>query len=1138
MSTNSVLRLSRPLLSLGALAIALYLGLLNFVWGNTPTQAAPLMITATGTIFTPTPYETPFPTIPNNIDLVFSSARIEMPTFGSCYANGNSEMRTSVTFYNNSEYPLSSFFVSVNGENRLVRSIAAKQSMTLSFAGYQYFQTTTVLIDATNLIGEKDEVNNYFSGQVPIPTLPPYTCTPQATPQQTFEAPYLPDLVVLEIGALDLNPCSVTYGKRPVTIGNDSAYSVQGFWVNDTYFDLSLSYPQEQVIWLESSELSAKVVLDPQNLIAESDEGNNLMWVVNDADVITPSPIASPTCPPVTNTPTPTTTPTETVTPTLFPTVEGAGDLQVVSMVPSQKSLGNGCFSIEAGVYVTIFNAGSSVANNFYVRVSSNSIFAQELVTAIAPNTYRYVWIPGSYYYHVEAFVDATNVVPESNEANNLLYVDSLPMLSAAYTCTPTVGTPTPPSTSLPYTIATVTPTALTYTPSPTISPTASPTYLTDQPASNSFGLVGFENGSLLPQPINGYNWRFTATYETGLCSENDVRLEVYTPTGYYALVGLNSQKVKDGSYFINWTFWGNDAYPNLAVDSTSGLPWKMVLSQSCWPYYISESKTYTFFVEAQPRPTITPNPLTPTDTPTPTASNTPTLTLTPTSTFTLTPVQGVSMNITGYRGHNSGANCTTTASSPFSAGGNGDAVTFCLTLANGSQSTLSNLTLNLSFPWYFTIQVPLEGGTLQPNEQEVFAIETTIDPRWYYFEQVNGSLNGYLALSFQLLGENLSQEAMVLVDYVRQTPTPEATNNYLTATITTTPTAEPWSAFFLSSNTSPTWTPTPASGTTVTPGGAICSPATCTPTATTTLSSSVTLTPSTTQVSGTIWLDLNRNHQRETSEPLMGAIGYELWRDADQNGQAETYVSAGTSELGIYRFNLSSPASQGQLYLKFKLPEKHEFVSPNVGNDSTDSDVDNAGWYLLLSGGVLNAAPDVGIRPIANTHLTISQVQERSIAPLNSQVVFRVFVTNQGTTPLTSIQVQHTLSDGLSLVSVQTTHGTHILSQRLEKGLGVARPNLAGATVSIPSLSPGETATITLTTQVQGTVTVGRLLSSNAIASASNLAAQSANVASVMVVPNEAPNTGFSALTAIIVFSGVFLLVIGALIVRKPLYD
>ncbi len=563
-----------------------------------------------------------------------------------------------------------------------------------------------------------------------------------------------------------------------------------------------------------------------------------------------------------------------------------------------------------------------------------------------------------------------------------------------------------------------------------------------------------------------------------------------------------------------------------------------MVLSQSCWPYYISESKTYTFFVEAQPRPTITPNPLTPTDTPTPTASNTPTLTLTPTSTFTLTPVQGVSMNITGYRGHNSGANCTTTASSPFSAGGNGDAVTFCLTLANGSQSTLSNLTLNLSFPWYFTIQVPLEGGTLQPNEQEVFAIETTIDPRWYYFEQVNGSLNGYLALSFQLLGENLSQEAMVLVDYVRQTPTPEATNNYLTATITTTPTAEPWSAFFLSSNTSPTWTPTPASGTTVTPGGAICSPATCTPTATTTLSSSVTLTPSTTQVSGTIWLDLNRNHQRETSEPLMGAIGYELWRDADQNGQAETYVSAGTSELGIYRFNLSSPASQGQLYLKFKLPEKHEFVSPNVGNDSTDSDVDNAGWYLLLSGGVLNAAPDVGIRPIANTHLTISQVQERSIAPLNSQVVFRVFVTNQGTTPLTSIQVQHTLSDGLSLVSVQTTHGTHILSQRLEKGLGVARPNLAGATVSIPSLSPGETATITLTTQVQGTVTVGRLLSSNAIASASNLAAQSANVASVMVVPNEAPNTGFSALTAIIVFSGVFLLVIGALIVRKPLYD
>jgi uncharacterized repeat protein (TIGR01451 family) len=1304
MSTNSIFRLSRSLISFGTLAIVLLLGLLSFVWGNAPAQAVPLMMTATGTIFTPTPYETPFPTVQNDIDLVFSFARIEMPTFGSCYASGNAEMRTSITFYNNSEYPLSNFWVSVNGENRLVRSIAARQSMTLSFAGYQYFQTTTVLIDATNAIGEKDEVNNYFSGQVPIPTLPPYTCTPQVTPQQTFVAPYLPDLVVLEIGGLVMEPCSANYGQRPVTIGNNSAYSLQGFWANDTYFNLSLSAYQEQVIWLESSELSAKVVLDPQNLIAEGDEGNNLMWVVDDAGANTSTPTTSATCLPATETPTPTATGTETLTPTpVFPTVEGAGDLQVVSMVPSQKSLGNGCFSNESGVYVSIYNAGSTVANNFYVRVSSNSTFGQELVTAIAPNTYRYVWIPGSYYYHAEAFVDATNVVPESNEANNLLYVDSLPMLSAAYTCTPTVGTPTPPATSLPYTVATVTPTAQTYTPSPTQSPTASPTYLTDQPDTNSFGLVGFENGSLLPQPINGYNWTFTAHYESGLCTENDVRLDIYTPNGYYGLVWLDSQQVKEGYNFVKWTFWGDSNFQYLNLEEIAGLPWKMVLTQSCYPYYIPESKTYTFYLEQQPRSTSTPNPLTPTDTLTPTASTTPTLTLTPSPTFTGTPVQGVSMNVTGYRGHNGGANCTTTASSPFSAEGNGDAVTFCVTLANGSLSALSDLSLYLTFPWNLSIPISLEGGALQPNEQELFAIETTIDQRWIYQEQVYGSINGYLGLPFQLLGDNLSQQATVLIDYVRQTPTPDAPNDDLTATITATPTAEPWSAFFLSSSTSatwtltpangttvtpsgnvsptaytpfptvigatdlqivsagpihqylgngcylansgygvtiantgnvatagfyvnllssfnayypnslfvsslapnsntsiwfsghfasdvhilvdssntvaetneennylhqtnvpiltapytctptastitPTWTPTPANGTTVTPetttptwtptpaNGTTVTPSTITPTATPSPANGTTVTPVATQVSGTVWLDLNRDHQRQTSEPLMGAIGYELWRDADQNGQAETYVSAGTSEFGVYRLNLTASTSQGQLYIKFKLPEKHEFASPNVGSDSTDSDVDSAGWYLLMSGGVFNAAPDVGIRPIANSNLTISQVQDRSIAPINSQVVFRIFVTNQGTTPLTNIQVQNVLSNGLILISVQSTHGSPTLTQDFGKMLGLARPNLAGATVSIPNLSPGETATITLNTQLQGTVVVGQLLTSNASASTSNLAAQSANVASVMAVPNEVPNTGFSVLVAIIVFSGVFLLVIGALIIRKSL--
>jgi hypothetical protein len=90
--------------------------------------------------------------------------------------------------------------------------------------------------------------------------------------------------------------------------------------------------------------------------------------------------------------------------------------------------------------------------------------------------------------------------------------------------------------------------------------------------------------------------------------------------------------------------------------------------------------------------------------------------------------------------------------------------------------------------------------------------------------------------------------------------------------------------------------------------------------------------------VSGRMWNDNNRNGIRESGEPNV-SVSVTLWVDSDNNGSHDTQVAAIANSSGTYTFSGLEP---GRIYVvKFNRPTGTTFTTPNVGNDSTDSDVE-----------------------------------------------------------------------------------------------------------------------------------------------------------------------------------------------------
>lgn len=113
------------------------------------------------------------------------------------------------------------------------------------------------------------------------------------------------------------------------------------------------------------------------------------------------------------------------------------------------------------------------------------------------------------------------------------------------------------------------------------------------------------------------------------------------------------------------------------------------------------------------------------------------------------------------------------------------------------------------------------------------------------------------------------------------------------------------------------------------------------------------------------VWHDLNRNGSQDSNEPGIAGVTVELWLDSDNNGAHDTKVaSVTTNASGNYQFSGLEP---GRVYVvKFQLPGGATFTTPNVGADSSDSDVEVFSYggtaNLILNPGETRDTVDAGI--------------------------------------------------------------------------------------------------------------------------------------------------------------------------------
>lgn len=166
-----------------------------------------------------------------------------------------------------------------------------------------------------------------------------------------------------------------------------------------------------------------------------------------------PVPTATPTCTAThTRTLTPTSSPTRTPTGTLTATPPPPPDL-VVAWMKIELETGSSCdyTSTALGVRAFIANQGWGTAGPFVLEVNG----AQQMIKeGLAPRATADRWFPGFIWPGENAaFVDATDLVVESDETNNVLtQFLSIPTLPPTCTPSPTATyTPTPaPETATP----------------------------------------------------------------------------------------------------------------------------------------------------------------------------------------------------------------------------------------------------------------------------------------------------------------------------------------------------------------------------------------------------------------------------------------------------------------------------------------------------------------------------------------------------------------------------------------------------------------------------------------------------------------------------------------------------------------
>lgn len=86
--------------------------------------------------------------------------------------------------------------------------------------------------------------------------------------------------------------------------------------------------------------------------------------------------------------------------------------------------------------------------------------------------------------------------------------------------------------------------------------------------------------------------------------------------------------------------------------------------------------------------------------------------------------------------------------------------------------------------------------------------------------------------------------------------------------------------------------------------------------------------------VGSCVWEDINGNGQLDAGEPAIGGVVVNLFNDL-----GELVESTSTDVDGFYQFD---DVLLGVYFLQFEAPEDLEFTIPNIGDEATDSDVDD----------------------------------------------------------------------------------------------------------------------------------------------------------------------------------------------------
>jgi cellulose 1,4-beta-cellobiosidase len=295
-----------------------------------------------------------------------------------------------------------------------------------------------------------------------------------------------------------------------------------------------------------------------------------------------------------TNTPSgPTRTPTRT--PTNTPPSGPLPDLVITSVVPAPQGWTGGCATnLNMGVNVTIRNNGTANAGAFVVDVNGSQ---QTVGAGLAAGASVLIWFPRTG--NVVATVDATDMVAESNEGNNI-FSCNCPVPTAPRLCT---VTPTP----------TITPTSSLLLPDLIIeSIRVSQTCTTPRATTVTVRNIGTTDAGMFVVRLTNNNNSTTEDQTVAGLAAGQSRLVNFTT------FASNMSAVVDATSLITEIREDNNSLSILYTATPTALP--------CVPT-LTKSRT--------PTRTNTPSGPTRTPTRTPTPSRTPTRTNTPTRTPT-----------------------------------------------------------------------------------------------------------------------------------------------------------------------------------------------------------------------------------------------------------------------------------------------------------------------------------------------------------------------------------------------------------------------------------------------------------------------------------------------------------------------